>query len=322
MRILTADDVAAALAPRPLVEALRAAFRAPIETPLRHHHTLDRPGEPAATLLLMPAWYGAGADPVRSAGYIGVKIVSIFPGNARRNLGAVIGSYLLLSGETGAPLALIDGTALTVRRTAAASALAADHLARPDASRLLVIGAGAMAPHLVAAHAAVRPIEEVCVWARDPEKAETFAARLDGEHPSIVVTVARELEPAVRRADIVSAATLSAEPLVRGEWLRPGTHVDLVGGFTPDMREADDEAIRRSAVYVDTRAGALHEAGDIVRPLASGVLTRDAIRGDLFDLCRGLADGRRDGAEITLFKSVGTALEDLAAAAMVYEASR
>lgn len=312
MRVLDQDDIARLLAPRDCIAALREGFRSAIETPLRHHHTIDR-GSEAATLLLMPAWHGAAVG----HGYLGVKLVSVFPENGRRGLGAVQGTYVLMAGDTGQPLAVLDGKAITVRRTAAASALAADYLARPDASRMVMIGAGAMAPHLIEAHAAVRPISEVAIWNRDPEKALSLAADLD--RPGRRVRATSDLEVAIREADLVSAATLSAMPLVRGEWLTPGTHVDLVGGFTPDMREADDEAVRRASVFVDTRAGAGHEAGDIVQALASGALAPDGIRADLFELCRGLHRGRGSGAEITLFKSVGTALEDLAAAALVFE---
>ena len=322
MQIISATEIADALTPGLLADALRDGFRTDIDTPLRHHHTIDRTGGEAATLLLMPAWHGRGhAETTGAAGYIGVKIVSVFPLNAARNLSTVSGSYVLLSGETGQPLALLDGRSLTLWRTAAASGLAAGYLARQDAARLVMVGAGALAPYLIRAHAEARPIAEVAIWNRDPAKAEALAAAMDGDVDGrpIRVRAARDLEAAIGEADVVSAATLSAEPLIRGAWLRPGVHVDLVGGFTPAMREADDEAIRRAAVFVDTRAGACHEAGDIVQPLQSGVLQPDAIRADLFELCRGLKPGRDRADEITLFKSVGTAIEDLVAATLVYE---
>lgn len=291
-----------------LVEALRQAFRAGCVLPPRHHHGFKVPGEREATLLLMPAW--------REGGTLGVKLVNIVPGNDARGLPAVSGVYLLFSATTGQPLALIDGAELTARRTAAASALAATFLAREDAGRMVMVGTGRLAPELVAAHASVRPIREVTVWGRHPAKAEALAARLRDEL-GLAVAASADLEAAVRQADLVSCATTSAEPLVRGEWLAPGAHLDLVGGFTPAMREADDEAVRRSRVWVDTMDGGTREAGDIVQPLASGVLAREAIVGDLFALCRGEARGRATTAEITLFKSVGTALEDLAAATLV-----
>jgi len=276
--------------------------------PLRHHHQVAVPGAAAGTLLLMPAWQ-AGA-------YLGIKVVTVFPDNATRSLPTVLASYLLLSAETGAPVALMGGRLLTVRRTAAASALAASYLARPDARHLVMVGTGALAPALIAAHASVRPIERVTVWGRNRAAADAIVATLAGNRYAIAAT--DDLEAAVRAADIVSCATLAKDPLVAGAWLAPGAHLDLVGGFKPDMRETDDDAIRRAAVFVDTREGAMKEAGDIVQPLASGVLQPAAIRADLFDLVRGRAPGRGASDQITLFKSVGTAIEDLAAAILVW----
>jgi ornithine cyclodeaminase len=296
-----------------LIDRLREFFREGGAVPQRHHHTVEVPGERDATLLLMPAW--------RTGTALGVKVVTVFPGNDARGLPAVAGLYLLLSAETGEPLALIDGAELTARRTAAASALAAGFLARPHARRMVMVGTGRLAPELVAAHAGVRPIREVAVWGRDPAKAEALAGRLARE-TGLAAAAAADLEAAVRGADLVSCATTSAEPLVRGAWLRAGTHLDLVGGFTPAMRETDDEAVRRARVWVDTLDGATREAGDIVGPLGSGALSREAIAGDLFGLCRGEAAGRSGPAEITLFKSVGTALEDLAAATLVVGSGR
>jgi ornithine cyclodeaminase len=221
-----------------------------------------------------------------------------------------------MSGDTGEPLAAIEGKTLTAWRTACASALAARYLAREDASHLVMVGAGALAPHLIRAHRSVRPIARVTLWNRTRARAVQtgFALAAGG----IEVEVADDLEAAVAEADILSCATLSSEPLIRGAWLRKGTHVDLVGGFTPKMREADDEAIKRARVYVDTRAGAMKEAGDIVQPLRRKVIAAKDIQGDLFDLCRGKKKGRRRDREITLFKSVGTAIEDLAAATLVW----
>jgi ornithine cyclodeaminase/alanine dehydrogenase-like protein (mu-crystallin family) len=308
MQVVGADEIDRLLAYPALVESLRDAFRAAITVPARHHHRIPRPGG-EATFILMPAW----ADD--ASGHIGVKIVSVFPDNARRAKPSVMGTYLLLAGDSGEPLAAFDGQALTLWRTAAASALAASYLARRDARRMVMVGAGALAPHLIAAHAALAPLAEVAIWNRNPEKAEALARRLT--RPGLTVTATADLEAAVRAADIVSAATLSARPLIAGEWLQPGVHVDLVGGYTPRMREADDAAIRRARVFVDTRAGALHEAGDMVQPIAAGRLAEADI-ADLFALCRGETEGRRSDGEITLFKSVGSAIEDLAAAVLVY----
>jgi ornithine cyclodeaminase len=228
-----------------------------------------------------------------------------------------MGLYLLLDGRTGEPRALIDGQRLTLWRTAAASALAATYLARADASRLLVIGAGALAPFLARAHCAVRPIREIRIWNRTPANAERVAEALRSEGRAATAT--GDLDASIGWADIVSSATISPTALVKGALLRPGAHLDLVGAFTPQMRESDDAAIRRARVFVDTRAGATEEAGDIVQPLASGALAGKDILADLAELARGEKDGRTGGAEITLFKSVGAALEDLAAGRLVYE---
>jgi ornithine cyclodeaminase len=221
-----------------------------------------------------------------------------------------------MSGATGEPLAVMDGRELTAWRTAAASALAARFLAREDAGPLVMIGAGALAAQLVHAHAAVRPLKRVTLWNRTRARADELAVRL-GQN-GLDITVTTDLETAVRSADIVSCATLSSEPLVRGAWLNAGAHVDLVGGFTPQMREADDTTVSRARVYVDTRAGALKEAGDVVDPIRRGVIAEGDVQGDLFELCRGSAKGRGTTEEITLFKSVGTAIEDLAAAMLVW----
>ena len=329
MRIVTADDIDRVLTYPLLIDALAEAFRDEIAVPVRHHHTIPQPGTDA-TLLLMPAWTNNSsarpdAKPAstfadrtsRGEHYLGCKIVTVFPDNAKTGKPSVYGQYLLLSGESGEPLALMEGRKLTAWRTAAASALASSYLAREDSSHLVMIGAGTLAPHLVRAHASVRPIRRVTFWNRTKERAVALGFAL--AEAGLVVDVTDNLAEAVGAADIVSCATLSIEPLVRGAWLEKGTHVDLVGGFTPKMREADDEALRRARVYVDTRVGAGKEAGDIVDPISRGVIKETDIQGDLFDLCRGTGRGRGSPSEITLFKSVGTAIEDLAAAMLIWE---
>lgn len=320
MRMITAEDVDRSLTYAGLVETLREAFIKGAVQPVRHHHTIERPTGSASTLLLMPAWSDFHATGAADAGHIGVKIVTVSPDNNARGKPAVMGVYLLMDGDTGEPQALIDGQRLTLWRTSCASGLAASYLAREDASRLLVVGAGALSAHLARAHAAVRPIRQVRIWNRTPENAARVAETLAGE--GVDAEVADDLDAAIAEADIVSCATLSTVPLVRGESLRPGTHVDLVGAFSPTMRESDDEAIRRASVFVDTRAGAAKEAGDIVQALDSGALDVEDIRGDLFELARGERPGRRSAEEITLFKSVGAALEDLAAGIAVYRSVR
>lgn len=311
LRYVAADEIDGILDFPSLIDALHAAFCADIETPLRHHHAIARDDGEAA-LLLMPAW-----TKEKEGAFLGTKTVTVFPGNLAKGLGSVAGTYLLMSGDTGEPLVTIDGHRLTLWRTAAASALAANYLARDDASHLLLIGAGALAPYLARAHAAVRPIRKVSIWNRTSARATALAEELSGE--AFESEVVSSAESAARDADIVTCITLSQTPVVSGGWLKAGAHLDLVGAFRPNAREVDDAAIERSRVYVDTRRGALKEAGDLVIPMAAGILKESDVRGDLFGLCRGQEKGRQTREEITLFKSVGTAIEDLAAAMLVWK---
>jgi ornithine cyclodeaminase len=259
------------------------------------------------TLLLMPAW---------NARVVVVKLVTVMPASAA----TVQASVLVLARAGGTPLALLDGEALTLRRTAATSALAAQRLARPDAQSLLIVGTGRLAPWMARAHAALRPaLTRIAVWGRRAEAAQALAAELCRE--GLPAHAAADLESATRAADIISCATTSSEALLRGAWLAPGTHLDLVGAFRPDMREVDDAAVQRARVVVDTYAGALAEAGDLTQPIARGAITRAHVRAELAELLRGERDGRLARSDITLFKSVGTALADLAAAQQVVGAA-
>ncbi|WP_454852989.1 ornithine cyclodeaminase family protein [Rhizobium binxianense] len=309
MLVLDEAETRAALPWPELIEVIADMFGSGCEMPARHHHEMEVPDEENATLLLMPAWI-----PGR---YMGVKTVCVFPGNVRRSLPAVFGTYLLSSAATGETLAVIDGGELTARRTAAASALAARHLARDDAEELLVCGTGRLSLNLMQAHGTVRPIRRYRVWGRNGEAAARVAA--EARALGLAAEAVSDLESAARRADILSCATLSSDPLIRGEWLKPGSHLDLVGAFKPGMRESDDEAIRRASVFVDTRAGAMREAGDIAQPLASGLLKEDDIKAELAELAGGIHHGRSGADEVTLFKSVGAALEDLAGAILAYQ---
>ena len=282
-----------------LIARLERAFASNYTTPTRQRFDVGS----GNSLLVMPAW--------RPGGAIGVKLATVFAGNTDRNLPAVHACYILFDGN-GAPCAMLDGNELTLRRTGAASALAAKYLARGDAERLLMVGTGELAPHVVLSHATVRPIKFVRIWGRRLEKARELAATLRDQNFS--VDVCEDLESGVGWADIISTATLSHEPLIRGSWLHPGQHLDLIGAFRPDMREVDDTAITRAELYVDTRAGALTEAGEFVQTLAAGLIAPQDVRGELSELASGAVPGRRDADAITLFKSVGTAIEDLAAA--------
>ena len=304
---LDAQSVANALPYAQLIPALDEAFKAGAEVPERSHLNIEVPGSTDGTLLLMPCW--------RTNGKLGVKIATVFPDNAGKGLSAVHASYFLMDAGTGEPLAVLDGTELTLRRTAAASALASKYLSRSDSKSLLIVGTGRLAPHLLAAHATARGIHHVLIWGRREEAAKMFAQTLDTE--SFSVQVVTDLEAAVKRPDIISCATLATEPLIKGEWLQDGQHIDLVGAFKADMREADSAAVSRAEVYVDTYNGALSEAGDILMAIEEGAIRESDIVGDLSALARGTCQKRSSDEAITLFKSVGTALEDLAAAELI-----
>lgn len=316
MRVYSADEVHAALPWGALADAIEAAFAATgtaaPQVPLRHAHVLDAAAGDAGsghdTLLLMPAWDDT---------LVITKLVTVMPQAAH----TVQASLMVVDRATGVPLALLDGEAVTLRRTAATSALAARHLALPDAHTLLLVGCGRLAAWMARAHLALQPsLRQVGVWGRRPAEARRLAAELAAEGlPARAVT---DLEAAVRQAQVVCCATTSREPLVQGAWLQPGTHLDLVGGFKPDMREVDDAAVARAQVLVDTYAGALAEAGDIVQPLQRQTIDRSHLRAELAELLRGQRRVRHSAADITLFKSVGTALEDLAAARCVLAAGR
>lgn len=307
MRMINAEEVARKLDYERLVPALHDAFARGAQAPQRHRHPVGGP-DGDASLLLMPVW--------RDGEYIVVKLVTVFPANRQHDLPGLSAALLLFRGDTGQQLAFIDGSEITRRRTVAASALAARFLARENAGNLLVAGTGHIGSAVPAAYRAVRPIRRVEVWNRSEPAADRLVAELRAD--GFEATNVRDLEQAAGRADIVSCATMATEPIVRGAWLAPGTHLDLIGSFKPGMRECDDEAIRRANVFADSPA-ALEESGDLIEPLNSGVLRREDVRATLAELCRGEHPGRTGEEEITLFKSVGTAVEDFAAAVLSYQ---
>lgn len=302
LRFLTNADVAHSLGYPQLIEALRIGLVHECEAPVRGCHELPE----NASLLTMPVWR-PGQD-------IGVKLVTVFPGNGAKNLPAVAALFCLFDGSSGRPLAMLEASELTARRTACTSALAADYLVRRDARRLLVVGSGTLAPHMVRAHCAVREYEDVALWGRQEDKVQALVRQLQDE--GYPVHASPDLRGGVAAADCISCVTTSREPIVLGEWLRSGCHLDLVGAFLPSMRETDSEAVRRARIVVDTREGALEEAGDLLIPMGEGVIEEGAIATQLSDLLQGRG-ARRDDSEITLFKSVGHALEDLIAARLL-----
>lgn len=312
MRILDAQQTAAALPWQALIDALKEGFKNGCETPLRHQHQFEIPNESDGTLLLMPAW--------TSGEYLGVKQILVIPDNAQRNISAVTASYQLSSASTGELLAVMEGNVLTHRRTAAASALASSYLSKTDSAHLLMVGTGGLAPSLIKAHATARPIERVSIWGRNPEKASALAKKINAH--GIEATAITELKDSAAQADIISCATLSEAPLIFGDWLSAGTHVDLVGAFKPTMRESDDELMKRASIFVDTREGALSEAGDLVQPLNDGTIKHDNILAELQELTKEQHPGRSNENEITVFKSVGTGLEDLAAAVLAFQSDQ
>ncbi len=313
---LDAAALAARLDRQALIEALDGAFRTPCSVPVRERYQVASAveGQRDGTLLVMPAW--------RVGGALGIKLVTVFPDNTLRSLPSVYASYLLLDAATGQPRALLDGGELTLRRTGAASALASRYLSSPGASRLTMVGTGHLAPHLIESHALVRPIREVRVWGRHLDRAKGLAASLARSgraRPGLSFQATDDLEAAVRWADIVCCATLSRQPLVLGAWLKAGQHLDLVGAYNAEMCEADDEALVRGELYVDTRSGAFDESGEIIGAIARGAIDRGAVRAEFSEIEAGLFL-RSNPQTITVFKSVGTALEDLAAAELALSA--
>ncbi|MCD8439722.1 bifunctional Delta(1)-pyrroline-2-carboxylate/Delta(1)-piperideine-2-carboxylate reductase [Tenacibaculum finnmarkense] len=305
-----------------LITELKAAFSSQ-ETlvPMRHHHDFANPAVNAdSTLLLMPAW-----NPSKNAG---VKIVTVSPENSQFDLPSINGTYIYLDAVKGTIKAILEAKSLTVKRTASASALASSFLSKENSSSLLMIGTGALSVNLIKAHASVRPIKNVFIWGRNFSKAQAICEELQNEN--FTITAVQTIEEKISEVDIISCATLSKTPLVLGKYLKAGQHVDLVGAYKKDMREADDQVIKKGSVYIDTFQGGLKESGDIFIPLQTGILKEEDIKADLFQLCssqeisEGISEGivgkkgRENEDEITVFKSVGHALEDLTAANYFY----
>ena len=309
MKVYDRENVASSLQYEILIEALRKAFSSKITAPERVQHTIKNKNGSDATLLLMPAW--------KIGEHIGIKIVSVFPENTTNNMNAVHANYFLMNANDGKPVAVMDGTELTLRRTACASALAADYLVNKNVDTLLMIGTGNLAPHMIKAHCVVRNYSRILIWGRNEEKAERLALSLKIKDKEIVAK--NDLKEALNIADVISCATLSQKPLIMGDWIKPGQHLDLVGAFTPDMAEADSKAIAKSKVVVDTYEGALSESGELINALKEGRIKKEHILSDLRELVLEEKNIRKDSNDITLFKSVGTALEDLAAAELVIE---
>ncbi len=294
-----------------LISKLKKAFKfSKTKVPLRHHHDFSNHKEKTeSTLLIMPAW-NPGED-------LGVKIITVNPNNNKYNLPSIQGIYIYFDAQKGIPKALLESKSLTVKRTAATSALASSFLSKKNASSMLMIGTGSLSTELILAHAKVRPIKNVFVWGRNYKKAQEVCKELNIEN--FKVNPVKNLESIIGKVDIISCATLSKTPLVHGQFIKKGQHIDLVGSYKKDMREADDDTIKKANIFLDTYEGGLNESGDIVIPLKSGIISKNDIKADLFELCQQKKKGRSNDNEITLFKSVGHALEDLIAAKYYYK---
>lgn len=310
MLSINAETVHQALTFPKVVNALQTAFTENIQVPPRLHFDIENPkASRETTLLMMPAW--------QAGDVAGVKLVTVAPENSQKNLPSIQGTYLLLDVDTGSMKAMMDAPSLTAKRTAAASALASRYLSRVNSETLLVVGTGTLAPQLIEAHVSVRPIKKVYVWGRNFKSAQQVCQQV--AHLNIVCDAVEELEYYVKQADIISCATLSTEPLIFGKWLKEGQHLDMVGAYRPDMREMDDECLINAVIFVDNMESAVRETGDIAIPLAEKIIEMSDISADLFALCRNKFSFERNESDITVFKSVGHALEDLAAAKLVVE---
>lgn len=310
MKIFDKKEIEAALTYNALIEKLEDSFCKKYDVPPRQHFCFESgEGSDNSTLLLMPAW--------KNEAFVGLKIITVSPYNAPKNLATIQGIYILIDASTGQVIAQYDAKSITNLRTAAASALASKFLSRKNASSLLMIGTGALAPEMIKAHCSVRSIETVWVWGRNFDKAKSLAKELALDGVDIIPI--KNIDDYMAKADIISTATSSPEPLIWGRELVPGQHVDLVGAFKPTWREADEETILKSSVFVDTREGTLKESGELLIPIKKGTFSPDDIQADLFELCQLEKPGRINDREITSFISVGYALEDLAAAELVWE---
>ncbi len=293
-----------------IFEIHKAFTSSDIEVPLRHHHDFLNPKEGVdSTLLIMPAW-----NPGKE---LGVKLITVSPNNKKYDLPSIQGIYIYFDAHKGMPKAIIEAKELTVKRTAATSALASSYLSKKDASSMLMIGTGALSTNLILAHTKVRPIKNVFVWGRNFEKARAVCEKL--KHGKFNISPVKNIKDKISEVDIISCATLSKTPLVLGKYLKNGQHIDLVGAYKKDMRETDDKTIKKGKIFLDTYEGGLKESGDIVIPIKNGVLQENDIKADLFELCQQKKKGRTNDKEITVFKSVGHALEDLAAANYFYK---
>ncbi len=252
---------------------------------------------------------------------VGAKVITVFPrNNLKRTWPSIQAVYILFEGANGTPIACLDGTALTWLKTASDSALGSRLLSRENIESMLMIGAGQMAPHLVAAHCEIRPsLKTVHIWNRTADKAEDLCARLSTRIPDVSFTPVTDIETSAASADLICSAIGCEQPILHGEWLKPGAHVDLIGAYTADMREADDQCLQRGSLFVDARETTIHHIGELMIPLGSGAISESDVLADLSDLCQQRHTGRQSDDEITVFKNGGGGHLDLMCARILHQ---
>lgn len=311
MKIITAEQVNQYVSFEKLVPLLYKTFSQNFTMPQRKVYHLDNNPEVNDAFALLPSW---------NEEVIGTKAFTYFPDNkAEQGLASLYSKIMLFKRETGEPLALVDGTSITYWRTAAISALASQLLSKENSKSLLLFGTGNLAPFLIRAHLTVRDLSHVTIAARHAEKAQALIGQLDHEFPHVNFTISQDLKADVEKADVIVCATGSPTPLFDGNWLSPGCHVDCLGNHNTDRRECDSITVSRARVFVDSLENNLAEAGELLLPIAAGEFSKNDIVGELAALCREEVTARQSANEITLFKSVGTAISDLVTANDVYQ---
>jgi len=311
MKIITAEEVHAAMGYPDFIDVLQQGYADRFKMPPRQVFLLDEAADNHDAFALLPSWNDA---------FIGVKAFTYFPENPGPQYKSLYSQIMLFDRAHGEPLALVDGVSVTYWRTAGISGLAARLLAREDAQRLFLLGTGNLAPYIIRAQASVRALTHVGIWGRNPEKAKAVIREVEGLLPGITFTVEEDREKACREADIIVSATGSHEPLVHGDWVGPGTHTDFIGNHHATKRECDTALVLKSRVYADSRDNCFREAGEILVPIAEGVFSKDAVIGELTEMCAGRVPLRSSAEDITLFKSIGMAYSDLLGAGLAYRA--
>ena len=313
MKILTAEDVHAALSYPAMVDALQEAYSGSFNMPPRQVFLLDDQPDNYDAFAVLPSWNDE---------LVAVKSFTYFPDNPKPKYASLYSKIMLYDRKHGQPLALVDGTSVTFWRTAGISGLASRLLSREDSKTLLLLGTGNLAPYIIRAQLSVRPIDRVMVWGRTLANAQAVVEQLAKENDAVRFEVADDLQAACGEADIIVSATGSHEPLVLGDWVRPGTHTDFIGNHHATKRECDTALVAKSKVYADSYVNCFKEAGEVLVPIDEGAISKDHVVGELMQMCSGAVALRESEDEITLFKSIGLALSDLVGAGCAYHAAR